>query len=118
MPQTNLETLSTLANLSASFLLLISFLLHVVAIVALYMIWRGIRMARDQVAILAPQVLAYTLQAQEVTYGTSDEMLTPQIHAISLWAGVRAGVYTLITGATRPRTPHPPVVPRLGRSDR
>lgn len=118
MPQTNLETLSTLANLSASFLLLVAFLLLVVAIVALYMIWRGIRMARDQVAILAPQVLAYTLQAQEGTYGASEEMLTPQIHAISLWAGVKAGVYTLITGATRPRTPHPPVVPRLGRTDR
>ena len=61
----------------------------------------------------------YTLQAQDVTHGTSNEMLTPQIHAISLWAGVKAGAYTLITGATRPRTPpNPPVIPRLGRTDR
>ncbi len=103
MLQISLETLHTLANLSASFLLLVAFLILVAVIVLLYLLWRGIRIARTQVAILAPQVLDYTLEAQAGTHGAADDLISPQIQAISLWVGLRAGAHTLLTGAPRPR---------------
>jgi hypothetical protein len=103
MLQISLETLHTLANLSASFLLLVAFLILTAVIVVLYLLWRGIRMARAQVAILAPQVLSYTLEAQTGTHGAAEELVSPQIRAISLWVGLQAGAQTLLTGMPRRR---------------
>jgi len=114
MSRSALETLHAVADVAGSVLLLLAFLLLVAAIVALYMLWRGLRMARSEVATLAPRVVDYAVRTETGVDEGSATMLEPQIRAISAWAGIRAGVRALVTGAP---SPPPETEPSPQRTD-
>lgn len=92
------ETRAILANLGASFLLLLAFLALCVAIVVLYLVWRGLRMGRQVGPTYMAQVVAYVRTAEYEARDVSESGLRPQIRMVSAWAGAKAAARALVRG--------------------
>ena len=90
------DTRILLASCAGSFLLLLAFLFLSVLTVALYMLWRGLRMARAQLPVHMAHGVSYALRAERSTQSTAGSVIEPQIRVASALAGIRAGTRALI----------------------
>lgn len=114
-PRITAEQLNALANLAGSFLMVVAFLLLVAGTVLLYMVWRGLKMARAEIHVIAPLLLDRARRTQGSIVARSDAVTTPQIRILSGWAGARAGLRALFTGRPAlPDVPEPGGAPGAG----
>jgi len=98
MPTAAPETLRVLANLAASFLLLLAFLSLSVVTVALAMLWRGLKLGRAGVPHFAPRLVEYARRVEAETRHATAVVLEPQVRLLSQWAGVKAGMRAFVSG--------------------
>jgi len=76
----------------------IAFLVLAAATVVLFMLWRGLIIARREGAEYVRRVLAYVAAAEDQARRTALTSLEPQIRVASAVAGVRAAARVLIGG--------------------
>lgn len=91
-------SLSLAADLAASLLLFIAFALHAVAAVVLFALWRALRAAERAV----PAALGSVEERLEVVRAALQQgtrwAVMPQIEALAVLAGARAGWSALVGG--------------------
>ena len=92
------ETRTILADLSASFLLLMMFVALCLFTVVLYMVWRGVKIGRAQGPVYMVQVLDYIRAAEVSARDLAETSIEPQVRIVTAWAGVKAGARALIHG--------------------
>ncbi|RIL09465.1 hypothetical protein DCC79_10980 [bacterium] len=92
------EAIHAVANVAASFLSFLLFLALVAVIVGLFMLWRGLRLARGHLAAAAPRAVARVLAVQAGTTAVADAVVAPQVRLLSRWAGAKAGARALWRG--------------------
>jgi|GEM_PF-5514013 hypothetical protein len=92
------ETRTILADLGASFLLLLVFVALCLATVVLYLVWRGVKMGRVQGPVYMVQVLDYIRAAEDSARDLSETSIEPQVRIVTTWAGLKAGARALIHG--------------------
>jgi hypothetical protein len=96
--------LRILANLSASMLLLLLVVLLVAAAAALWFAGKGLAIARRELAVWGPYLLAKTRSAAAgVEEEVEESVLRPQIEVISRLKGLRAGFNALLHPTVRGR---------------
>lgn len=89
-------SLSTAADVAASFLLLGLFVIHAVIAAVLFGLWRMLRWAEHS---LSPALGSTTEQLDHVRgrlQAITHAAVAPQVDALSTWAGLRAGVSAFI----------------------
>jgi hypothetical protein len=92
------ETRQILAHFAEGFLILLVFLVLCAATVVLYMLWRGLLVARREGPAYVWRVLEYVGAAEAQARNTAHTSLDPQIRIVSGWAGAKAAARALIGG--------------------
>lgn len=92
------ETRAILAHLSEGFLIALAFLALSASTVVLYMLWRGLIIARREGPPYVWRVLDYVTAAESQARVTAHTSLDPQIRLVSGWAGVKAATRVLVSG--------------------
>lgn len=97
MQQSAIRWVEVLAGLAGSFLLLLVFVVLLALCAVLWLLGKGLRLARAR----APQIALWIqdrLQAgEQAMQRSAEDILRPQIEALSTWEGVKAGLKTLVT---------------------
>lgn len=93
------ETVDILASLAGSFLLLLIFLGLLLACVMVWFLGRGLRLARGRTQEIASWIVDRLDRSQLVVDRSARRVVEPQIQALSVWTGLRAGWRTLRQGA-------------------
>lgn len=95
-------SLSTAADIAATFLLFGMLIVHLVLAAALFAVWQVLRGAERAIQ---PAATAATDRLEEVRLRlqqATSAALAPQITALSMWAGVQAGWSALSGTDARP----------------
>jgi hypothetical protein len=100
-PPINPELIAA-ANCAGAFLMLVAFVLLVVSAVALHFAWRGLKSGRGNMPEAMSLLAGYIRQLQQGTSSTTRAMVGPQVTVASRWAGLKAGLRTLVTGGSPP----------------
>ena len=90
------QTRALLADLAASLLLAALFVIFVLAAVAAYLVVSGLRIARREAPLRLDRAAGYAREAATYAVETSTAVIAPQVRLVSTWAGVRAGVRSLL----------------------
>lgn len=88
--------LSNAADVAASFLLFGLFALHAVIAAVLFGLWRVLRMAERSLSPALDTASAQLDLVRERLQTATSAAITPQVDVLSAWAGIRAGVASLI----------------------
>ncbi|MCC7018181.1 MAG: hypothetical protein IT332_00415 [Ardenticatenales bacterium] len=89
-------SLSTAADVAATFLLLGLFVIHAVIAAVLFGLWRVLRMAERSLSPAMGRATDQLDQLREILQTKTRAAVAPQVDALSAWAGVRAGVASLV----------------------
>lgn len=89
-------SMSTAADVAASFLLLGLFVIHAVIAVVLFGLWRVLRMAERSLSPAMGRATDKLDQLRERLQVVTRSAVAPQVDMLSVWAGVRAGVAALV----------------------
>jgi hypothetical protein len=98
-----IQWVEVLAGLAGSFLLLLLFGLLLAACAALWLLGKGLGLARARAPQIAILIQERVVAGEQVMHRSAVDMVRPQIEALSNWEGVKAGVRTLI----KPSPPSP-----------
>ncbi len=90
------ENLSLAANCAASILMFAAFCGFVTATVVLYSAVRALRATRRALPDHIVAARTHIEKAVSITLHSTDEVVRPHIAVASTWAGVRAGMMSLI----------------------
>jgi hypothetical protein len=85
------ETRLMLASCAGSALLLLLFVLLVMASAALFLVWRGLRVARQAAPEQLARIEAGAARAHLVTHDAAVHAVAPQVRLASGWIGLKAG---------------------------
>lgn len=88
------------ADLAASFLVMLLFVIELVAIVVLFGMWRGLKLARQKLPEFLHAADDGLQRVEDRTRETTDAVVRPQIALASRLAGLKAGARALIARRT------------------
>ena len=90
------------ANCAGAFLMLVAFVLLVIAAVALHLVWRALIAGRGNAPEAMGLLDTYAQQIQAGTVSTTRAAIEPQVAVASRWAGLKAGLRTIVFGPPPP----------------
>ncbi len=98
-------TRTVLANLAGSFLALIAFAMLAIAVVIVYMLWRGAAMVRPEARRLVGEVESRAAGAEGIARDTARAVIEPQVALATRWVGLKTTVRTLVGLSDRGGSP-------------
>ena len=101
-------TRSILADVSATFLLTLAFVLLVAASAAMHLLWRGLRDVRRQLPEVMETVEARVAEVEVTTHQTAHGVVEPPIRVASAWAGLKAGAKAFMKKSSEDPDRRPP----------
>lgn len=98
--------LAAAANCAGAFLLSLAFVFLAVAMVALHLTWRGLRVSRRSLPEAMALTLDYVQKLQTGAVSATGAFVAPQVALASRLAGLQAGLRTLVRGRPDPDRTH------------